>query len=273
MVTQLVLGLSFSLQSDLLLSVEWEVPREHFSGSQEGKGVGFQKVGKEHGISEMKRQRKLRSSHWKHLVESWGTERAVWGDGDLGCPCTANWLDRRGWFGVFPHLGPLGLSSIPHRPGLPFSRETRQAGGLIPLHSALMTSSAHQLPPRPQCPGLVHGPAQSSFCGCAAASVGVPSAPHACSGPALCRRLATWQGVLPWRCSWSRGETHRPKSQDPVMNPLGENKWETREEDLIQGGEAPGRKLVKSYPDAKRWEWCLKEREEHRKRSGDESCE
>lgn len=207
MVTQLVLELSFSLQSDLLLSVELEVPREHFSGSQGGKGVGFQKVGKEHGISEMKRQRKLRSSHWKHLVESWGTVRAVWGDGDLGCPCIADWLDHRGWFGVFPHLGPLRLSSVPHRPGLPFSRKRWQAGGLDTASFCAYEVLRASAPTPAQCPGLVHGPAQSSFCVCAAASVGVHSVPHACSGPALCRRLATWQGVLPWRCSWSRGET------------------------------------------------------------------
>lgn len=50
-----------------------------------------------------------------------------------------------------------------------------------------------------------------------------------------------------------------------MMNPLEENKWELRGEDLIPGGEASREKVGKSYPGAKRWEGCPKERNSIRK--------
>lgn len=57
------------------------------------------------------------------------------------------------------------------------------------------------------------------------------------------------------------GTDSESELQSPVMNPLEENKWGSRGEDLIQGGEASRGKLGKGYPGAKGWEGCLKERE------------
>lgn len=117
----------------------------------------------------------------------------------------------------------------------------------------------HQLLRCPQCLGQVHRPAQSSFCLCPLTTMCLLCAqrrPHS---------IESCPEVVP------RGNGQGPKLQDPVMNPLEDEKWEPRGEDLIQGGEASGRELGRNYPDAKGWEGCPKEREQHRKRSGDES--
>ena len=72
--------------------------------------------------------------------------------------------------------------------------------------------------------------------------------------------------VLPWRSSPSRGgPVFEPELQNAMMNPLEENKWELRGEDLIPGGEASREKVGKSYPGAKGWEGCPKERNSIRK--------
>lgn len=53
-----------------------------------------------------------------------------------------------------------------------------------------------------------------------------------------------------------------------MMNPLKENTWRPRGEDLIQG-----RKLGKPYPGVKNGKGVPIEREQHKKRSGGESYE